>query len=87
MRKCLICGSTRFLEKHHVFGASNRKKSEQYGAVVDLCHSCHNEPPYGIHHNQTRNETLKRNFQSKIMKENNWTTEDFIREFGKNYLH
>ena len=25
-------------------------------------------------------------FQRKAMEENEWTTEDFIREFGKNYI-
>ena len=37
------------MEKHHIFGAANRKKSEKYGLTVDLCHWCHNEPPDGAH--------------------------------------
>ena len=26
---CYICGTTASLEEHHIFGASNRKKSEK----------------------------------------------------------
>ena len=58
--KCFMCGSTVWLERHHVFGASNRKKSEKYGLWVYLCHNCHNEPPNGVHHNAERMRWLQR---------------------------
>lgn len=86
MRKCYFCGSTQWLERHHVFGAACRKLSEKYGLVVDLCHFCHNEPPNGVHFNAERMAELRREFQKKAMAENGWTTEDFIRIFGRNYL-
>lgn len=83
--KCYICGKYLPLEKHHVFGASRRNKSEHYGAVVNLCHNCHNEPPLGVHHNKNIRLALQAQIQEKLMIENNWTTEDFIQVFGKNY--
>ena len=49
-RQCYLCGSVRALERHHIFGAYNRRKSEKYGLTVLLCHNCHNEPPRGAHH-------------------------------------
>lgn len=74
------------MEEHHIFGGSRRKKSEKYGLVVDLCHACHNEPPRGAHHNKDTALYLHQWGQRKAMLEQGWSTYDFIREFGKNYL-
>lgn len=86
MRECAICGSTQWLEVHHVYNGPFRKKSERFGAVVDLCHFCHNEPPNGVHHNAENMRKLKAIYQEKIMEEYGMTERDFIREFGKSYL-
>lgn len=74
------------LERHHIFGGSNRKKADRLGLVVDLCHSCHNEPPHGVHHNKEAMLALKQYGQKLAMYQNNWTKQDFIREFGKSYI-
>lgn len=74
------------MEEHHIFGGARRKKSEKYGLVVDLCHACHNEPPRGAHHNKDTALYLHQWGQRKAMLEQGWSTYDFIREFGKNYL-
>jgi hypothetical protein len=81
-----LCGRYGNLERHHIFGGALRKKSEKYGLTVDLCHSCHNEPPEGAHHNKDTMQKLHEYGQRKAMKENGWTIEDFRREFYKNYL-
>lgn len=86
MRECYLCGSTNWLERHHVFGASNRDNSEKYGLVADLCHFCHNEPPNGIHHNRANELRLKRIFEQKFLDDYNATIKDFIAIFGRNYL-
>lgn len=85
-RYCVLCGSSRRIEKHHIFGGALRKKSERYGLTVDLCHSCHNEPPNGVHFNKDKMLELKQYGQRKVMAEQGWTTEQFIEEFRKNYL-
>lgn len=85
MRRCFLCGKYGPVERHHVFPGPFRKKSEQYGLVVDLCHNCHNEPPYGVHHNRERANILKARAQYMVMREQGWDTERFIKEFGKNY--
>lgn len=87
MRKCFLCGRTTGLDRHHIFGGPYRKKSEKYGLTVDLCHdSCHIFGPNSAHQNREIMLKIKRYGQKKAMEENGWSTEDFIREFGKNYL-
>ena len=81
---CEICGKWLPLEEHHVFGASNRKKSEKYGFTVYLCHDCHNEPPDGVHHNAKNMLRLHQIYQRKF--ELTHTRAEFMAEFGKNYL-
>lgn len=86
MRECFICGRTNKIEKHHIFNGAYRRKSERFGLTVDLCHDCHNEPPNGAHHNAETMIMIKQQGQMKAMFEQGWTTEQFIEEFGKNYL-
>lgn len=86
-KKCFYCGTTIGLECHHVFGGNpNRKLSEEDGLKVWLCHTHHNEPPNGVHFNSQRMAWLKSFAQHEAMKYYNWTVEDFIKRYGKNYL-
>lgn len=89
-RRCFLCGrngSDDPLDRHHIFGGANRSKSEKYGLVVDLCHNrCHIFGKMAVHQNKKIMRQLKRYGQLKAMKEHGWSTEDFIREFGKNYI-
>lgn len=85
-RSCFLCGRCGWIESHHLFGGPYRAKADKLNLVVDLCHECHNEPPYGAHHNKDTMLLLKKYGQQKAMEEQGWTVEDFIREFGKNYL-
>lgn len=86
-RKCWMCGATYNLELHHVFnGNPNRTLSGKYGLTVYLCHFCHNEPPNGIHHNKHSALILKQAAQQAAMRHYQWSTDDFIAIFGKNYL-
>ena len=85
--KCGRNGCADPLDKHHLFGGALRAKSEQYGLWVYLCHNlCHENGPDAAHQNEETMQKLHEYGQRKAMAENNWTTEDFIREFGKNYL-
>lgn len=89
-RCCWRCGRNGRgdpLDRHHIFGGSRRKKSEKYGLVVDLCHyRCHELGPEAAHNNAETMQALHEYGQRKAMAEQGWSTEDFIREFGKNYL-
>lgn len=90
MRECFLCGkngSSDPLDKHHIFGGSNRKKSERFGLTVDLCHhECHIFGKRAVHNDANVMQRLHEYGQRKAMEEQGWSIEDFIREFGKNYL-
>lgn len=86
MDTCIFTGSI-VVERHHVFGGSNRKKSEKYGFVVPLRPDLH---PNGVYFRRSE-ETLKIDgyLKSKCQEwyeENIGTRTDFIKEFGKSYL-
>ena len=88
---CFICGMNSNLEPldcHHCFeGNPNRKLSEKYGLKVYLHHSrCHIFGENSVHRNAKVDRAVKRIAQKKAMKHYGWTTDDFIRIFGKNYL-
>ena len=85
-RECFLCGRREWIERHHIFGGAYRKKSERYGLVVDLCHYCHNEPPFGVHHSKDVMREMKQYGQKKAMLEQGWSVEEFIKEFGKSYI-
>lgn len=90
MRRCWLCGRNGHadpLDKHHVFGGPFRGKSDRLGLWVWLCHyRCHIFGPQSAHKSGETARNLHRWGQEKAMQEQGWTKEDFIREFGKNYL-
>lgn len=87
---CYICGMNRNLEPldcHHVYGGSNRNKSEKYGLTIYLHHSkCHIFGRRAIHNDAEMNRAIKAIAQEKAMQHYGWSVEDFIKIFGKNYL-
>lgn len=87
---CALCGANGIsdpLNRHEIFGGAYRKKSKALGLWVSLCHSkCHQFGEYSVHNNQLINLAFKRKGQQAAMNAYNWTTTDFIYEFGKNYL-
>lgn len=89
-RQCFICGRNGCadpLDRHHVFGGGLRKKSERYGLVVDLCHHrCHEYGEAAAHQNEQTMDKLHRWGQRKAMIEQGWSVDEFVRQFGKNYL-
>lgn len=89
-KRCFLCGRNGAidpLDRHHIFGGSNRKKSEKYGLVVYLCHhDCHIFGKEAVHNNAFNMRLLHQHGQTKAMVENDWTVEQFIQEFGKNYF-
>ena len=89
-RVCWLCGANGGcdpLDKHHIFGGADRKKSEKYGLVVYLCHgSCHIFGPEAVHNNAENMNALREYGQRKAMRENGWSIEDFRSVFGRNYI-
>lgn len=90
-----IYKGARRIEVHHVFGASNRKRSTEYGFVIPLIAEIH---PNGASANEAECKrltglslkeldlSLKRacqdHYENRLCK----SREQFINEFGRNYL-
>lgn len=85
-RICFICGTTFNLHKHHIFGGSNRSKSEKDGCWCYLCAPHHNMSNCGVHFNRESDLKLKRICETAWIKQKGKTEEDFIREYGRSYL-
>lgn len=81
--KCFICGAPFNLERHHVFfGTANRKKAEEDGMWVWLCHDCH----MGVHNgNNWAKEMLQKEAQ-ECWERDYGSREDFIKRYGRSYL-
>lgn len=74
--------------RHEVFfGTANRQKSIKDGLVVFLTPEMHNMSNRGVHFNREFDLYLKQMGQQAWMDYYNKTTDDFIREYGKNYLY
>lgn len=87
---CFLCGKNGTadpLDKHHIFGGARRGKSEQYGLYVYLCHDhCHENGKHAAHRDPETAQLLHEYGQRLAMREQGWNTQEFIYEFGKNYL-
>ena len=80
-RYCYITGRTDNLDKHHVFGAANRKHSEQFGCWVWLTHDVHMQAHQRSPELLTQ---LKQECQERF--EEIHGHERFMQIFGRNYL-
>ena len=87
MSICIFTGSP-YVERHHVFGSSNRVKSEKYGFVVPLRYDIHPNGARFGHSAEIRvqiDNYLKCKCQTWY-EEHIGSRSDFISEFGRNYL-
>lgn len=89
-RTCWLCGRNGNgdpLDKHHIFGGSNRKLSEEYGLWVPLCHyRCHQFGPEAVHRKRETMQKLHEYGQELAMERFGWSIEEFRAVFGRNYL-
>lgn len=87
---CWLCGRNGTedpLDRHHIYGGANRRKSERYGLTVPLCHCrCHIFGQDAVHRSGDTAARLKAWGQRKAMRAQGWSEEDFRRIFGKSYL-
>ena len=85
--KCFLCGKYTQVEEHHAFPGPLRDKSDRYGATVDLCAlECHREGKKAVHKCKESRLKVQKYCQKKVMREQRWTMEQWIWEFGRNYL-
>lgn len=87
LETCFITGSPN-VAVHHIFpGIGRRKLCEKYGFLVALEPRYHNMSSYSVH--AVPNAGLDLQFKQmaqKYFEEHYGSRQDFIKEFGKNYL-
>jgi len=84
--ECFICHANGpMIECHHIYGAANRRLSEDYGLKVYLCYRCHRSK-YGVHQNRDLMDKLHRIGQIAYMEHYDQTEDEFRQIFGKSYL-
>lgn len=84
MDHCMYTGMAP-VERHHIFGGANKKRSEQYGFIAPLRPDLH---PNGVFAGQSAKavDTALKTKAQTYYEEHYGTREDFIKEFGKSYL-
>lgn len=65
---------------HHIFQGAYKKASERHNFMVHLCRDCHNK----VHMDKAPRILLRQMCQTEYEKV--FSREDFIEEFGRNYL-
>lgn len=85
MNHCIFTGSP-YVERHHILGGANKKRSERYGFIVPLRYDLH---PNGVRadprYRKQIDEYLKKMAQEYFEKHYG-TREGFRNIFGKSYL-
>ena len=83
---CFLCGNYETVERHHLFSGALRHKADKLKLTVMLCPWCHQYDADSAHRSAETRRYLHKYGQMKAMREQGWSVEDFIREFGRNYL-
>lgn len=87
VRLCWYCGTYGAITEHHmVHGTSNRKHSERFGLVIDLCPDCHTGRNSHSAHNSPEWNRKYKEMAQKCFEDRGHSREEFIQVFGKNYL-
>ena len=84
MDHCMFTGCAP-VERHHVFGGSNKKLSEKYGFIAPLRPDLHPNGVFAGKHAKEVDTRLKTMCQ-EYYEEHIGTREQFIDEFGKSNL-
>ena len=82
---CCICGHYGRTELHHIFNGACRKKSDEDGLTVYLCHTCHQRIHNGIDGSEEMFR-LKQWGQKQAMRHYGWSEDDFRERYYKSYL-
>lgn len=83
---CYFTGSTQ-CHIHHIFPGSKRKISEKRGFVIPIVYYLHIYGKDSVHENPNKGLDLKLKQMAQKYYENHYgSREDFIKEFGRNYL-
>lgn len=84
MEHCMFTGTSP-VERHHVFGGSNRKNSERYGFIAPLRPDLHPNGAFAGQGAKLIDMELKQRCQ-RYFEEHHGTREEFMAIFGRSYL-
>lgn len=84
MDHCMLTG-TAPVERHHIFGGCNKKRSEKYGFIAPLRPDLHPNGVFAGKEARSVDILLKTKAQA-YYEAHYGTREEFIQEFGKSYL-
>lgn len=81
--RCYICGAYGPLERHHAMhGTANRKKAEEDGLTVNLCHKCHAD----LHDHGLEDKWIMQQAERIWLRYYSKTVEEWRGRYGKNYV-
>lgn len=82
-KRCYLCGSESDLEKHHcIFGTANRKKADEDGLWVYLCHRDHQ----AVHNQNIWEKKALQEIAQEKWENKNGNREAFIKRYGRSFL-
>ena len=84
MDHCMFTGCSP-VERHHIFGAANKERSEKYGFIAPLRADLHPNGVFAGKDAKSVDLALKIKAQT-YYEEHYGTREEFIKEFGKSWL-
>ena len=84
-RECYICHTQRDLQRHHIFGGPNRRRSDDDGLWIYLCVD-HHTGNHGVHRDFGLALEIKQMGERAWIERYGKTREEFIRDYGKNFL-
>lgn len=85
MDVCFFTGSP-MVERHHIFGGANRKRSEQYGFVIPLRCDLHPNGAYADVKQAPQIDQKLKSMAQTYYEEHYGTRHQFINEFGRSWL-
>lgn len=84
-KECFICHDIRKgLQQHHCLHGSYRKKADEWGLWVWLCHYHHTGSGASVHHDHDMDLFFQRLAQKKF--EELYGHDKFMEEFGRSWL-
>lgn len=83
---CWLCHQAAVTERHEVFGGALRNKSKALGLWMNLCGGCHRTSPDAVHQSNRTATKLKAIAQKMAMQKYEWSHDEWVRRFYKNYL-
>lgn len=84
--ECFICGAPGKTERHEIFGAALRTKSKELGLWLNLCPYCHRLSKEAVHQSEKTANRAKNAGQRIAMATYDWSHEEWLRRFYKNYI-